>query len=96
MKWLKNLFSKKEVEERKPRWITKDNFKIKKCSDDTGYERYYILCNVYEEEVWKEPYGAKFGFKTLKEAKNKIKDDIKWHQNYYIAETTRKCEIINL
>ena len=95
MKWLKNLFSKKEVEECKPRWVTKDNFKIKKCSDDTGYKKYYILCNVYNEEVWEEPYGTKFGFNTLKAAKKKIKEDIKWHQDSYIKETTKKSEFIN-
>jgi len=97
MKWLKNLFNKKESNNGidKPRWITKDNFKIKKCSDDTGYEKYYVLCNVYEEKVWREPYGAKFGFDSLKEAKKLIKVDIKWWQDLYIKETTRKCEIID-
>ena len=29
MKWLKNLFSKKEVEECKPRWVTKTTLKLK-------------------------------------------------------------------
>jgi hypothetical protein len=77
------------------REITKDNFRIRKVSDVTGYERYYVETDFYSGGLkWESVVGNKFGFRTLKEAETLIKKDLKFHSNIIIKEGTRKIEIL--